>query len=230
MNAKRISIISGIAAVSLVAFLLMRTYVMSDEPQKAAAPTGQTADAAKKTATATFANGCFWCTEAVFQRIKGVQSVISGYTGGSVANPTYQQVGMGVTGHAEGIQIVFDPAVISYEELLEIFWKTHDPTTLNRQGHDVGTQYRSAIFYHDDEQKRIAEHYKQKLTDAKVFHRPIVTQIVKFDKFYPAEGYHQNYYNLNRRQPYCKMVVHPKVEKLHRVFQDKLKPEEKAKP
>ena len=205
---------------------------MSEETAKPSSPSGATStdQAPHKLATATFGNGCFWCTEAVFQRLKGVHTVVSGYTGGKVPNPTYQQVGTGMTGHAEAVQITYDPTVISYDQLLEIFWKTHNPTTLNRQGHDVGTQYRSAIFYHDDEQKKVAEYYKKKLSDAKAFTDPIVTQIVAFDKFYPAEGYHQNYFNLNRRDPYCKMVIHPKVEKLQRVFQDKLKPEVKAKP
>ena len=145
-------------------------------------------------ATATFGNGCFWCTEAVFQQLKGVRSVASGYTGGSVKNPTYYQVCERTTGHAEALQITYDPKVISFDELLEVFWKTHDPTTLNRQGNDVGTQYRSAIFYHTDEQKRLAEHYKQKLDAAGLFPGPIVTEIVPFTEFFKAEDYHQNYY------------------------------------
>jgi len=174
-------------------------------------------------ATATFGNGCFWCTEAVFQQLKGVQRVVSGYSGGSVKNPTYRQVCTGETGHAEVIQITYDPALISYEELLEVFWQTHDPTTLNRQGPDKGTQYRSAIFYHSDKQKELAEKYKKKLDAAGVFARPIVTEIVPFTEFYRAEAYHQNYFNLNSEQPYCRAMITPKLEKLKKVFHDKLK-------
>jgi peptide-methionine (S)-S-oxide reductase len=174
---------------------------------------------------ATFGNGCFWCTEAVFQDLKGVESAISGYSGGTVENPTYKQVCTGNTGHAEVLQITYDPSVISFEELLEVFWKTHDPTTLNRQGNDVGTQYRSAIFYHNEEQKKLSEEYKKKLNESGAFDRPIVTEIVPFKKFYKAEDYHQNYYNLNGEQPYCSMVIRPKVDKFRKVFKDKLKKE-----
>jgi peptide-methionine (S)-S-oxide reductase len=174
-------------------------------------------------AKATFGAGCFWCTEAVFTQLKGVRSVVSGYSGGSVKNPTYQQVCTGTTGHAEAIQITYDPSVVSYPELLEVFWKTHDPTTLNRQGHDVGTQYRSAIFYHNDEQKRLAETYKKKLNDSGAFARPIVTEIVPFTAFYRAEDYHQDYYAQNPAQPYCQAVIKPKVDKFKEVFHDKLK-------
>jgi peptide-methionine (S)-S-oxide reductase len=163
--------------------------------------------------TATLANGCFWCTEAVFQRIKGVEKVVSGYIGGTVKNPTYDQVTEGTTGHAEAIQITFNPKEVSFEKLLEVFWASHDPTTLNRQGHDVGTQYRSAIFYHSDEQKKLAEESKTKHQPE--FKDPIVTEITKADVFYPAEGYHQNYYNLNStRNPYCRVVIWPKLKKL----------------
>jgi peptide-methionine (S)-S-oxide reductase len=172
--------------------------------------------------TATFGAGCFWCTEAVFQRLKGVQSVMSGYSGGHVKNPTYQQVCSGMTGHAEAIQVTFDPRRISYTELLEVFWKTHDPTTLNRQGPDVGTQYRSVIFYHSDEQRTLAQKYRGELDAAKAFRGPIVTEIVPFREFYRAEDYHQDYYNLHRQLPYCAKVVRPKLEKLERVFRDKL--------
>jgi peptide-methionine (S)-S-oxide reductase len=174
-------------------------------------------------AIATFGNGCFWCTEAVFQRIEGVEKVVSGYTGGKVKNPTYKEVCSGLTGHAEAIQITYHPAKVSYDELLEIFWQTHDPTTLNRQGADVGTQYRSAIFYHSDEQKRLAELYKKKLTEEKVFNKPIVTEITGASEFYPAEDYHQNYYNLNGSAPYCSYVITPKIDKLKKVFAAKLK-------
>jgi peptide-methionine (S)-S-oxide reductase len=172
--------------------------------------------------TATFAGGCFWCSEAIFQNLQGVLSVVSGYTGGSVENPTYEQVCSGTTGHAEAIQITYDPAKISYKELLEVFWKTHDPTTLNRQGNDTGTQYRSAIFYHSDRQRLTAEAYKKELGAAKIWAGPIVTEIVVFKKFYKAEEYHQNYYRQNAGQPYCRFVITPKVEKFRKVFEKKL--------
>jgi peptide-methionine (S)-S-oxide reductase len=172
--------------------------------------------------TATFGNGCFWCTEAVFQRLKGVESVVSGYSGGFVENPSYEEVCTGTTGHAEATQIKYDPAQISYEELLEVFWKTHDPTTLNQQGNDFGPQYRSAIFYHNDEQRRLAEEYKKKLDAAKIWDKPIVTEITPFTNFYSAENYHQNYFNNNPNQPYCSYIIKPKVKKLQEVFRDKL--------
>ncbi len=172
---------------------------------------------------ATFGMGCFWCTEAVFQRLKGVSKVESGYMGGSVKNPTYQQVTTGRTGHAEVSQILYDPAQISYAELLEVFWKMHDPTTLNRQGNDVGPQYRSAIFYHDLTQKAEALKYKAALDKAKVYPGIIVTEIVPAQTFYKADSEHQNYFNLNSNQPYCRLVILPKVEKLEKVFKDKLK-------
>ena len=173
--------------------------------------------------TATFAAGCFWCVEAVFQNLKGVQSIISGYSGGFVPNPTYKQVCSDTTGHAEACQIVFDPNIVSYAELLEVFWKVHDPTTMNRQGNDEGTQYRSSIFYHNDEQKKLAEHYKKELDASGAFNAPIVTEIVPFKTFYKAENYHQNYYNENGSQPYCKFVIQPKVEKFKKAFKNKLK-------
>lgn len=172
---------------------------------------------------ATFGAGCFWCTEAVFQRLKGVVKVESGYSGGSVPNPTYEAVCTGKTGHAECTQITYDPKIISYAELLEVFWKTHDPTTLNRQGADSGTQYRSVIFYHNDEQKQLAEKYKNELESAKIWSDPIVTEISQFKKFYKAEDYHQNYYNQNGNQPYCSFVITPKIEKFKKVFAGKLK-------
>ncbi|PIB34514.1 peptide-methionine (S)-S-oxide reductase [Reichenbachiella sp. 5M10] len=172
---------------------------------------------------ATFGNGCFWCTEAIFQDLKGVSKVESGYSGGQTLDPTYKEVCTGTTGHAEVLQITYDPAVISFDELLEVFWKTHDPTTLNRQGNDVGTQYRSVVFYHNDEQKVLAEKYKKELNASGAFNDPIVTEITAFDKFYVAEDYHQNYYNLNGSQPYCNFVIKPKVEKFRKVFKDKLK-------
>ena len=172
---------------------------------------------------ATFGSGCFWCTEAVFERLKGVYKVVSGYSGGTVENPTYEQVCTGKTGHAEVTQITYDPKVITYDELLEVFWKTHDPTTLNRQGNDVGTQYRSVVFYHNDEQKRLAEKYKEELNKSDIWDKPIVTEISPFTNFYTAEKYHQNYYDNNPAHPYCSFVITPKVKKFEKVFRDKLK-------
>jgi peptide-methionine (S)-S-oxide reductase len=172
---------------------------------------------------ATFGNGCFWCTEAIFQRLKGVQTVTSGYSGGFVTNPTYEQVCEKNTGHAEVLQIIYNPKEISFDELLEVFWKTHDPTTLNQQGADVGPQYRSVVFYHTEEQKTKAEKYKVELDAIKAFNNPIVTAIESFTNFYSAEGYHQNFYNNNPNQGYCRMVVRPKVEKFEKVFKAKLK-------
>jgi peptide-methionine (S)-S-oxide reductase len=163
---------------------------------------------------ATIAGGCFWCTEAIFQKLKGVVKVTSGYSGGHKENPTYREVCNGQTGHAEGIQIEFDPSKIKYDTLLTIFFKLHDPTTPNQQGNDIGPQYRSAIFYHDDEQKKIAETVKKKLTDDKYFMQPIVTEITKFTNFYPAEDYHQNYFENNKDQPYCRVIIDPKIRKL----------------
>ena len=172
---------------------------------------------------ATFGAGCFWCVEAVFQELKGVESVVSGYTGGQPENPTYKEVCSGTTGHAEVAQITYDPAKITFEELLEVFWQTHDPTTLNRQGADVGTQYRSAIFYHSEAQKALSEKYKQELDQSGAFQDPIVTEINPLGEFYAAEDYHQNYYTLNAAQPYCAFVIKPKMEKFRKVFADKLK-------
>lgn len=179
-----------------------------------------------KLAQATFGSGCFWCSEAVFQELKGVHAVQSGYTGGDVKDPTYEQVCTGTTGHAEVIQVTYDPEVISYKDLLEVFWKLHDPTTRNRQGNDVGTQYRSAIFYHDEDQRKLAEEYKKKLDESGAFRAPIVTEITELGDFYPAEDYHQNYFRENPRQGYCAFVIRPKVDKVREVFHDKLKSEE----
>jgi peptide-methionine (S)-S-oxide reductase len=173
--------------------------------------------------TATFGAGCFWCVEAVFQQLKGVRKIVSGYTGGTVKNPTYKEVCSGTTGHAEVCQIIYNPGEVSYTELLEVFWKTHDPTTPNRQGNDVGTQYRSVIFYHTPEQKRLAEHYMKELDSARIFPDPIVTEISPLGIFYEAEDYHQNYYIENRAQPYCQFVIRPKVEKFERIFKSKMK-------
>ena len=176
-----------------------------------------------KTDTATFGAGCFWCVEAIFQELKGVHSVKSGYAGGFVKNPSYKEVCTGRTGHAEVAQIVYDPSVISFEELLEVFWKTHDPTTLNRQGADMGTQYRSAVFFHNEEQKEKAAFYMKKLDESGAFQNPIVTTIEPYENYYEAEDYHQDYYNNNGSQGYCRMVIQPKVEKFRKAFSEKLK-------
>lgn len=173
--------------------------------------------------TATLGAGCFWCVEAIFDQVKGVESAESGYSGGHVVNPTYKEVCTGNTGHAEVVQVVFDPEVITYAKILEIFFKTHDPTTLNRQGNDVGTQYRSAIFYYNEEQKQIAEEIKNKLSDAGIWKDDIVTEIVAFENYYAAEDYHQEYYQANKEQPYCNFVITPKFEKFKKVFGDYMK-------
>jgi len=180
-------------------------------------------DAAPTLAKATFAGGCFWCTEAVFEQIDGVKGVVSGYIGGEVPDPTYKDVCTGLTGHAEAVEIEYDPAVVSYPKLLEVFFATHDPTTRNRQGADVGTQYRSGVFYHDDEQKRIAEEVIGRLNGMRAFPRPIVTEVTKATTFYPAEAYHQDYFANNPGQGYCRAVVAPKVDKVQKVFRDLLK-------
>jgi peptide-methionine (S)-S-oxide reductase len=172
---------------------------------------------------ATFGSGCFWCTEAVFQQLKGVKSCVSGYSGGRTKNPTYAEVCTGTTGHAEVIQVTFDPKVVSYVELLEVFWKTHDPTTLNRQGADHGTQYRSVIFYHDEAQQKLANEYLKKLDASGAFDDPIVTEISPLKEFYPGEDYHQNYFRDNPEAPYCNAVIKKKVAKFRAVFKDKLK-------
>ncbi len=182
-------------------------------------------DKDSKTETATFAAGCFWCTEAVFDRLKGVHKVTSGYTGGRIPFPTYRQVCDGNTGHAEAIQVVYDPAVISYEQLLDVFFHTHDPTTLNRQGADVGTQYRSAVFFHNEAQKALAKKAIEELNAAAEFNDPIVTTIEELKKWYPAEDYHQQYFAENPRQPYCQAVVGPKVTKFKKRYEALLKPE-----
>ncbi len=175
--------------------------------------------------TATLASGCFWCTEAIFNRLKGVTSVVSGYAASKVANPSYEAVCTGRTGAAEAVQVTFDPSVISYDKLLEIFWHVHDPTTLNRQGNDVGTQYRSAVFYHNDEQKRIALATKEAIDKSGTYKKPVVTEISPFTNFYPAEAYHKEYYERNRYQPYCMAVIDPKVRKLLKEYRDEVKEE-----
>lgn len=177
----------------------------------------------KKMEIATFGSGCFWCSEAIFEQLKGVESAFSGYAGGTTKNPSYKEVCTGETGHAEVIQITYNPEIISFTELLEVFWQTHDPTTLNRQGADVGTQYRSVIFYHNSEQKELAEKYKKKLDEARIYSKPIVTEISPFTVFYKAEYYHQDYYNNNKFQPYCSFTITPKLDKFKKVFKEKLK-------
>lgn len=172
---------------------------------------------------ATLGAGCFWCVEAIYTRVNGVVRVESGYSGGKIANPTYKEVCSGLTGHAEVVQVTFNPEVIPYAKILEIFFKTHDPTTLNRQGADMGTQYRSVIFFHSDEQKRVAHEVKEMLAKAKIWNDAIVTEITPFSKFYKAEDYHQDYFANNKNQPYCQMVINPKVGKFEKLFKDYLK-------
>jgi peptide-methionine (S)-S-oxide reductase len=180
-------------------------------------------DMNKKYETATFGAGCYWCVEAVFQSLKGVAKVESGFSGGTLKSPSYEEVCTGTTGHAEVARITFDPEVISYERLLDVFWHTHDPTTLNRQGADIGTQYRSVIFYYNDEQKRIAEESKKKTDASGLWDDPIVTEIVLFTEFFPAPDYHQDYYNNNSNKPYCSLVIAPKLSKLFKEYKDLLK-------
>ena len=210
---------------SMLAFILLIAGSSCGQKSKQATSTTTMAnESAREGLTiATFGSGCFWCTEAVFQNVEGVEKVESGYSGGKVKNPTYKEVCSGLTGHAEVIQVHYDTAKVSYEELLEIFWKTHDPTTLNRQGADEGTQYRSVVFYHNEEQKKLAEKYKAELDKSGAFDNPIVTEISPYTEFYKAEDYHQNYYNLNGNAPYCSYVIQPKLEKFRKVFKHKLK-------
>ena len=210
---------------SMLAFILLIAGSSCGQKSKQATTTTTMANesAREGLAVATFGSGCFWCTEAVFQNVEGVEKVESGYSGGKVKNPTYKEVCSGLTGHAEVIQVHYDTAKVSYEELLEIFWKTHDPTTLNRQGADEGTQYRSVVFYHNEEQKKLAEKYKAELDKSGAFDNPIVTEISPYTEFYKAEDYHQNYYNLNGNAPYCSYVIQPKLEKFRKVFKHKLK-------
>ncbi|MDG2012619.1 MAG: peptide-methionine (S)-S-oxide reductase MsrA [Pirellulaceae bacterium] len=176
-------------------------------------------------AVATFGGGCFWCVEAVFQELDGVTNVSSGYMGGHVKNPTYAAVCNGRTGHAEVVQITYDPEKVSFQKLLEVFFATHDPTTLNRQGNDVGTQYRSAVFFHDDEQKKVATTIKQKLNESRAYADPVVTEISAASKYYEAENYHQDYFALNPKQAYCRAIIRPKMRKFRKVFKEDLKPE-----
>jgi peptide-methionine (S)-S-oxide reductase len=179
------------------------------------------------TETATLANGCFWCSEAIFKRLKGVESVLPGYAGGTVKNPSYDEVCMETTGHAESIQVKFDSKIISFEKILNIFWHTHNPTTLNRQGNDIGTQYRSAIFFHDEKQKEIAEKSKKDIEQAGLYKDPIVTEITPFKNFYIAEDYHKNYYDKHQEAPYCNFVIDPKIHKLLQQYRNDMKEEYK---
>mgnify|MGYP003339738122 FL=1 len=208
----------------LSAFLLLSTLGSCAQREARKITTQNTNDPmTMHTDTITLGTGCFWCTEAVFQQLEGVEKATSGYSGGHVENPTYEEVCNKTTGHAEVIQVVFDPKKISVDELLEVFWQTHDPTTLNRQGNDVGPQYRSVIFYHNEEQRQKAEDYKAKLDKSGAWDKPIVTAIEPYKNFYKAEDYHQNYYKNNGNAPYCYFVIRPKVEKFEKVFKAKLK-------
>jgi len=205
---------AGIAIISFLVFIVTinaRTINNMEETQT------------NKLETATFAGGCFWCTEAIFEQLKGVTSVVSGYSGGDIKNPSYREVVSGRTGHAEAIQITYNPKVISYIELLDVFFLTHDPTTLNRQGYDVGTQYRSVVFYHNKSQKDDAKAMIKALTEAKVFKHKIVTEVISFANFYSAEAYHQDYYDNNKSQPYCENVINPKLVKFFKKYTSKLK-------
>jgi peptide-methionine (S)-S-oxide reductase len=209
----------GWSSVALLTVCLVISNMGQDEPATSSS---------KETSLekATFGSGCFWCSEAVFQQLKGVGSVRSGYAGGHTQDPTYKSVCGGTTGHAEVIQVEYDPTVVTFETLLEVFWKSHDPTTLNRQGNDTGTQYRSIILYHNDKQKALAESYKRKLDDARVFPDPIVTQIERFTRWYPGEENHQDYFSANPTQGYCQVIIAPKVAKIREIFSSQLKSEE----
>lgn len=212
----------------ILLFSLFTSLLSCSEAQQTAtqSTTKSTPKMEKNTAqldTITLGSGCFWCVEAVFQELKGVEKVTSGYSGGKIKNPTYREVCSGLTGHAEVCQVVYDPKVLPLADLLEVFWKTHDPTTLNQQGADAGTQYRSAVFYHNEEQKKAAEYYKEKLDQSGAFKNKIVTEITPFTNFYAAEDYHQNYFKENGSEPYCRIVIQPKVEKFKASFKDKLK-------
>jgi peptide-methionine (S)-S-oxide reductase len=215
--------------VSVVSFMGLSSCAQKDSNSKPKKDTKVTTTSTANSSTpltmdtATFGTGCFWCTEAIFQQLEGVEKVTSGYSGGTVPDPTYEQVCSKTTGHAECLNIMYDPKKITFDELLEVFWQTHDPTTLNRQGADVGTQYRSVVFYHNEEQRAKTEKYKAELDKSGAFDKPIVTTLEPFTIFYPAEDYHQNYYNSNGSQGYCQFVIRPKVEKFEKVFKSKLK-------
>ena len=212
-----------ILAFALVCVATMISCAQKNNPDKSKKMADNKFSPSVKTDTALFGTGCFWCTEAVFQELEGVLKVTSGYAGGHVANPSYEEVCTKTTGHAESLQIIYDPSKISYDELLEVFWKTHDPTTLNRQGNDIGPQYRSVIVFTNPSQKEKAEHYKAALDKSGAFNNPIVTAIEPYRNFYSAENYHQDYYDQNGGQPYCRFVIAPKVEKFEKVFHSKLK-------
>jgi peptide-methionine (S)-S-oxide reductase len=209
--------------ISVVSFMGLSSCAQKDNNSKSKNDSKVMTTSTVQLDTATFGTGCFWCTEAIFQQLEGVEKVTSGYSGGTVPNPTYEQVCSKTTGHAECLNIMYDPKRITFDELLEVFWQTHDPTTLNRQGADVGTQYRSVVFYHNQEQKAKTEKYKAELDKSGAFDKPIVTTLEPFSIFYPAENYHQNYYNNNGSQGYCQFVIRPKVEKFEKVFKSKLK-------
>ncbi len=221
----KINFMNSIVPSSLLTFCMtIVSCIAKESPQQesSASPTFVENDL-NALEIATFAGGCFWCTEAIFLEIKGVKKVVSGYIGGTTLNPTYKEICTGTTGHAEAIQITFDPKEVAYEDLLEVFFGTHDPTTLNRQGADVGTQYRSAIFYHSEEQMKKAQDYITLIAKEKLYDREIVTKVTPATKFYAAEDYHQNYYNQNAYQGYCQMVIAPKLEKLRQYYSSKLK-------
>jgi peptide-methionine (S)-S-oxide reductase len=209
--------------LSIISFAGLQSCAQKDNNNKIKTTTTTMTQSTATLDTATFGTGCFWCTEAVFQQLEGVEKVTSGYSGGTVVNPTYEQICTKTTGHAECLNVLYDPAKITYEELLKVFWEVHDPTTLNRQGADVGTQYRSVIFYHNAAQKALAEKYKAELDKSGAWNNPIVTTLEPMTIFYPAEAYHQNYYNNNTSQGYCQFVIRPKLEKFEKVFKDKLK-------
>ncbi len=211
-------LLKNIALVGLISIVLSHISCGSSTPSKQTKQAMNTAILD----TITLGAGCFWCVEAVYQRLKGVHSVTSGYMGGKLKNPTYREVCSGLTGHAEVCQITYDPAVITFETILEVFWQTHDPTTLNRQGADVGTQYRSVIFAHTEEQSKTAKSWIANLNAQKVFPNPIVTEVSHAGVFYPAEDYHQDYYNQNGTEPYCQIVIKPKMDKFLKAFKDKL--------
>ena len=209
--------------LSVISFVGLSSCAQKDNSVKIKKETKTMTSTNKNLDTATFGTGCFWCTEAVFQQLEGVEKVTSGYSGGHVVNPTYEEVCSKTTGHAECLNIVYDTTKITFDELLEVFWQVHDPTTLNRQGADAGPQYRSVVFYHNAEQKARAEKYKTDLDKSGAWDNPVVTTLEKFDVFYPAEDYHQNYYNNNSGQGYCQFVIRPKLDKFEKVFKNKLK-------
>lgn len=215
--------LSNMIRSSVAVLMLASTALAANPGEENLSGNSQQEAGGANEAVATLAGGCFWCTEAVFEQMKGVKDVVSGYIGGKVPNPTYEQVCTKMTGHAEAVEITYDPSETSYEELLEVFFKTHDPTTLNKQGNDEGPQYRSAVFYHDDAQKQAAEKYIKKLDESGEFNSPVVTTLEKATTFYPAEEYHQDFYRRNPNYGYCQVVVRNKVRKFNREFGDKLK-------